>query len=228
MGEFMAYTRFAVYFVPPAGPLADFGAAWLGWDVALGQSVEQPDVAGLDGVTQRPRKYGLHGTLKPPFQLAEGCDLEELTRAVMELSERCAPARIDALELATLGTFLALTPVGDQTGLAAIAATCVKELDRFRAQASDADLERRRKAGLTTRQEQMLAQWGYPYVMDQFRFHLTLTGPLAMSDVAHWFLVAQTQLPALPRPFPITEIALVAERSADGRFEVLHRFPLKG
>ena len=41
-----------------------------------------------------------------------------------------------------------------------------------------AELERRRKAGLSAAQEKMLLRWGYPYVLDEFRFHLTLTGRL--------------------------------------------------
>ena len=38
------------------------------------------------------------------------------------------------------------------------------------------------KSGLTDRQEALLTQWGYPYVMEEFRFHITLTGAL---DPAH-------------------------------------------
>src|SRR5438445_432365 len=33
--------------------------------------------------------------------------------------------------------------------------------------------------GLSARQAELLARWGYPYVHDEFRFHMTLTGPIA-------------------------------------------------
>ncbi len=223
----MSYTRFALYYVPPEGVLADFGAAWLGWDVVRGRAADQLSVTGLDDVTMTPRKYGFHGTLKPPFRLAEGCTDIELERAVTDMAARCAPASCAGLELTALGRFLALTPTGDTSDLARVAATCVQELDRFRAAPSEAELERRRKANLSTRQEELLAAWGYPYVMDQFRFHLTLTGRVAKADVAHWMETVRAHLPELPAPFIFTEVALCGERE-DGRFELLHRYALTG
>ena len=69
----MKFDRYAIYFTPQ-GSLAEAGAAWLGWDLARGRTVAHPDVAGLDvaALTETPRKYGLHATIKPPFVLAEG------------------------------------------------------------------------------------------------------------------------------------------------------------
>ncbi|PKP65441.1 MAG: phosphonate metabolism protein, partial [Alphaproteobacteria bacterium HGW-Alphaproteobacteria-8] len=68
--------RFALYYAPPPGPLADFAADWLGWDATAGREMPHPIVPGLPGpveeLTRAPRKYGLHGTLKPPFRLAQG------------------------------------------------------------------------------------------------------------------------------------------------------------
>ena len=40
---------------------------------------------------------------------------------------------------------------------------------------SYAELARRNPASLTPRQRELLKTWGYPYVLDEFRFHLTLT-----------------------------------------------------
>ena len=59
----MSYARYAIYFVPSEGPLATFGATWLGWDVVAGRDVPQFDLAGLRDITVKPRKYGFHGTL---------------------------------------------------------------------------------------------------------------------------------------------------------------------
>lgn len=68
----MSFARFAIYYVPSKGHLADFGASWLGWDIVEARDVPQPDVPGLRDITMKPRKYGFHGTLKPPFRLKEG------------------------------------------------------------------------------------------------------------------------------------------------------------
>lgn len=223
----MSYARFAIYYVPPEGPLADFGAKWLGWDVVMGREVPQLDVPGLHDITMTPRKYGFHGTLKPPFRLKEGQTLEALEAAMPDVAGALSPAACDGLELRQLGRFLALTPFGPRGGLQCIAQTCVRDLDGFRAPAGEAELARRRKAGLSNRQEMLLAQWGYPYVFEEFRFHLTLSGGLPEKDVRGWTDKLQGYLPDLPAPFVMDQIALCGERQ-DGRFELIHRYMLTG
>ena len=108
-----------------------------------------------------------------------------------------------------------------------MAGACVRDLDEFRAPAGEAELARRRKAGLSARQEALLTQWGYPYVFEEFRFHLTLSGRLPEEDVRGWTDTLQGYLPNLPASFVVDQIALCAERQ-DGRFELIHRYTLTG
>ncbi|MEM1078182.1 MAG: DUF1045 domain-containing protein [Pseudomonadota bacterium] len=223
----MGYSRFAVYYIAPEGELAKFGSRWLGWDVITGAAVDPLPLDGREEVTQAPRKYGFHGTLKPPFRLAEGTDATGLQAAVAALSDRLSPARCDGLALTRLGRFLALTPLGETTALAHLATACVTGLDQFRAAASPEELAKRRGAGLSTAQEANLLDWGYPYVRDQFKFHLTLTGRLPKADLPHWEAVLQAALPPLPTPFGIDSLGLVGERP-DGRFELIQRYTLTG
>ena len=207
--------------------MADFGAAWLGWDVVQGRAAHQPGLPGLDDITMTPRKYGFHGTLKPPFRLADGYTAGDLQSAVAKLAESLTPARCDGLQLTSMGGFLALTPQGDTSGLQRVAGACVQALDAFRAPASEAETARRRQAGLSARQDALLQQWGYPYVMDAFRFHLTLSGRLDPDEITQWSDTVQDRLPELPAPFVIDQIALCGERS-DGCFELTHRYTLTG
>jgi len=223
----MSFTRFAIYYVPPEGTLAEFGATWLGWDVVQGTEVPQFDMPGLHDITMTPRKYGFHGTLKPPFRLTEGRRVEELEAGTELLAASLAPAACGGLELTALGAFLALTPQGDLKGLQRVAESCVRALDDFRAPAGDAELARRRKAGLTERQEILLTQWGYPYVFEEFRFHMTLSGKLKGAEMPAWTDAARACLPDLPSPFVVNQIALCGERE-DGRFELIHRYALSG
>ncbi|MGR3468812.1 MAG: DUF1045 domain-containing protein [Shimia sp.] len=223
----MSYARFAVYYVPAPGPLAAFGARWLGWDIHEGEPAPLFDVAGLEAATATPRKYGFHGTLKPPFRLREGRTVAQLRDATAQVAATLPPAECGGLELATLGRFLALVPTEPQEGLARVAAACVEGLDPFRAPPTEAELARRRAAGLSPRQEARLLRWGYPYVMEEFRFHLTLTGRLERDMLADWQAVVRATLPPLPERFVVDHITLCGER-ADGRFEVLHRYPLTG
>ena len=232
----MSYSRYAVYFTLPQGALSAFGAAWLGWDAVQGKALAAPDVSGLPKpaheITATPRKYGLHGTIKPPFRLvegmAEGTDAAGLKAALEDFCAGQAPVVLEGLHLSRLGHFLALTPEGDQSALAALAGAAVKALDAFRAPPAEAELARRRKSGLTERQEAYLLQWGYPYVMEEFRFHITLSGRLSPQEAqAVETALAPHLAPLLPRPFTVDALTLCGE-SEDGRFHELHRIALSG
>lgn len=176
-------------------------------------------------MTAAPRKYGFHGTLKPPFRLAAGRSYERLEARIAELAHDLTPATCGGLRLTQLGQFLALVPGGETEDLAQVAGVFVKELDTFRAPASAAELTRRRAVGLTPRQAALLNQWGYPYVLDEFRFHLTLTGKLPPNDLSRAAAALHDALPDLPDPFVVDAVALVGERR-DGVFEVIRHYKL--
>ena len=228
----MRCRRHAVYWTPPPGPLARLGAAWLGWDPAAGAAMAHPHVPGLPrdvgAITARPRRYGLHATLGPPMRLAEGASDAELERAVEALAARLAPARAEGLRLARMGGFVALVPEGDASELEALAAEVVRALDPLRAPPGPEELARRRAAGLSAREEALLERWGYPHVMEAFRFHVTLSGPLDEADAAAVEAALRPLVePVLPRPFVLDDLALMGE-DQDGRFHELRRWALTG
>ncbi len=228
----MSFSRYAVFVTPPPGPFADFCAAWLGWDAAHGVAPAHPDMGALPRpvaqITKTPRKYGFHGTVKPPFRLAEGRSEDGLRAALGELCATTAPVEIDGLHVADLGPFLALRPRAPVPALDALAARVVAELDDFRAPATEAELARRRAAGLSPSQEAHLTRWGYPYVMDDFHYHMTLTGPLADDERGEVRAALAAHLgPLVPDPFPVRDLTLLGE-GADGRFRHLARLPLSG
>lgn len=220
--------RYAVYYLPPAGSaLAAFGASWLGWDVAAGTAVAHPTgLLNVANITATPRVYGFHGTLKPPFRLIQGAGQAGLLRAIEALAARLAPFTAPPLRLARIGSFLALVPTRSSVELAELAAACVEDLDGFRALPGEVELAKRRADGLTPAQDALLVRWGYPYVRDEFRFHLTLSGRLTDTDAdaAETFLRGLTA-PLTREPMPVREICLVEQ--VDGApFRLLHRYPL--
>ena len=225
------HVRFGVYYAPPAGSdLARFGAAWLGWDAENECAVAHPEIDGVDvaAVTSTPRKYGFHGTLKPPFRLAPGTGAADLSQALEAFSGNVASFEAPALSLQEMGKFIALVPGGPSAELAALAGRCVADLDRFRAPPGAEELARRRRAGLSPAEDANLQRWGYPYVMDSFRFHLTLTGALEPKSARS----CRDALADLTRPFcidplPVHEICLFGERP-NGRFHLIRRYPLRG
>jgi putative phosphonate metabolism protein len=227
--------RYAVYLAPEDGsPLARFGAAWLGYDVATGEAVPPPDVATIEAerlhaITDEPRRYGFHATLKPPFVLAEGHTAVSLDAAVAALAREQAPFAAPPLRLSCISGFWALTLSAPCPPVHALADYCVSELDRFRAPASDAELARRRRAGLTPRQEALLMRWGYPYVMEEFRFHMTLTARL---DAVEGAVVARALAPLVAPlcrgPFAVDAVSLFYQERREAPFRLLYRYRLTG
>ena len=227
-----ACRRYAIYYVPPSGPLAELGAAWLGWDLATGRAVSHLDPEGLPrslpDLTRLPRRYGFHATIRPPFALPPGMAVERLAQTARDICAAQAPVVLDGLATARMGPFVALRPMGDTTASNALAATVVRALDAFRPALTDADLARRRRTRLTATQDALLVRWGYPHVMEAFGFHMTLTGPLNAAAAAQARAAAAALFDAaVPAPLRIDSLALVGEDEA-GRFHLIERLPLRG
>jgi hypothetical protein len=175
--------RYAIYYTPAAADaLTRRAAAWLGRDAFGGQPLDRPHLPGLedldlDALTADPRGYGFHATLKAPFELAADASEDGLLAFAEGFAARRAPFEA-AIAPAPLGYFLAFRLAQPSPAMDALHEACVREFDPFRAPLSDFDLARRRRAPLSAEQDAKLLAWGYPYVFDAFRFHMTLTGPL--------------------------------------------------
>ncbi|GAA0284983.1 DUF1045 domain-containing protein [Rhodovulum strictum] len=226
------YKRYAIYYAPEPGPLAEFGAAWLGWDPLAGTTRAPLRLLGLpcklSELTETPRRYGFHATIKPPFRLITGSDIGLLHRSAAALAGQLKPVLLDGLQISRLSGFLALTPRGDTRALGALAGSVVESLDGFRAPPPPEEIARRNPDRLSARQRRLLDRWGYPHVMEEFRFHLTLTGPLRDAEAeCTRAVLAPVLQPLIDRPLKIASLCLFGE-AEDGRFRNLHRYPLMG
>ena len=224
--------RWAIYFAPAAGTaLHDFGSRWLGRDAASGATVPQPAVPGLDpgrlaALTEDARRYGFHATLKAPFHLKNERSLAELEAAAQDFAAARAPIVV-RLGLRSLGGFLALMTTPPDSRVTTLAADVVRELDGFRALPSDAELARRREADLSAQQEALLQRWGYPFVMGEFRFHMTLSSRLPDGPEREAIVAAlEPRAAAVTRdPVAIDAIALFVQERKGGAFVMVRRFP---
>jgi putative phosphonate metabolism protein len=226
--------RLAVYFAPaPGSALAAFGRAWLGRDAERGTAVEHPRLPGLGAdrlaaMTAEPRRYGFHGTLKAPFALAPGASREAAGAAADALARAWAPFDAPPLVLRSFDGFLALMPASPSPRLDALAADCVRHLDPLRAPLTEAD-RARRPAMLTERQRLHLEKWGYPWVMEDFRFHLTLTTRLETDERQRVeAAVAPLVAPFAARPLRVDAICLFEQPDRDAPFVLAARYPLGG
>lgn len=225
--------RYAVYFIPPKdSALRRLGGQWLGYDPDDGERPPPAEAFGLDrdvleDLTSTPRVYGFHATLKPPFRLTEDGDPSRLHDALAALARQFQVFPMPRLGLARLGDFLALVPEAPEPRLEDIAGACVERLDAFRAAPHPEDLARRRAMGLSARQGELLQRWGYPYVFDEFRFHMTLTRALDEEEHARVEpVLARALEPVLAQPLAFDALSLMRQRNARGRFAEIARLPL--
>lgn len=176
--------RHAIYFAPAhSTPWWEFGARWLGRDERDDTSLVQPPLAQITPdelceLTAQPRRYGFHATLKAPFCLRDEHTEDDLTARLHRLAATLNPVQLGPLQVTTLGDFVALVPAVATDALMMLAAACVTGLDDLRAPLSEADLARRHIEHLSVREQALLQLYGYPYVLERFKFHLTLSGPV--------------------------------------------------
>jgi hypothetical protein len=218
------FSRYAIYYIPDL-PLFQIGSDWLGWNSLTGQ--ETTLSANHHRITDRPRKYGFHATMKPPFSLASNSTQGELQDAFQAFCATVSPATGGTLKISRLGRFLAMTQDVQSNDVTDLAASTVSHFDKFRAPLSDNDIQKRRQRRLTPEQDALMLRWGYPYVMQEFKFHMTLTGPLQNDEIVSIEQLANTRFQEfIGQSLNIALLALLGEDRDSGRFHVIEKLSL--
>jgi putative phosphonate metabolism protein len=227
------FPRYAIYYASARGSGLDrFGAQLLGYDAWTGEDLSFPeDVAQTmtdwRELTTDPRKYGFHATLKAPFALAQRKTEAALLAACREFA--AAPRRIPAIrpQVDSISGFIAVIPVKRSGELERLAHNCVTAFDDFRAPLTEQDFARRNSEKLTPRQLNYLDRWGYPYVMEEFRFHMTLTGRLdeTRRQPVRKMLHERFSATGIEK-IEIDRIAMFRQDDASARFRIIGDWPL--
>jgi putative phosphonate metabolism protein len=219
--------RYAIYFTPPMdSPLTRLAASWLGRDPFSGSTLAPPSVAGLTPAeiafhTAAARRYGFHATLKAPFLLAANETETSLVDALAEFAGHAEPFMIPRLAIGQIDRFFALLPASPLPALNRLADDVVKAFDRFRSPLTEAEIERRNPDSLSAEEFRNLCQWGYPYVFDAFRFHMTLTGRVGEPEAGRVRgALDQVFGSALAGPVPVDGLALFVEPEAGAPFTI--------
>ncbi len=225
--------RYAVYFAPePNSDLDVLGTSWLGRDMdgtrPHGQAlVSRVSEHRMTELTENPRRYGFHGTLKPPFELNPTTSLESLLRTARIFACGLAPVEIPPLELAVIGKFIALTPVSQSAALEKLSAACVRAFEAFRVPLTDKQIAAYRQNKLTVHQEQMLEHWGYPYVMEEFQFHMSLTDRIDDPDERNAVFSALEKLaqPVIGKPISARHLTVFGQSGPNEPMVAIERIP---
>jgi len=226
--------RYAVYVAPErATRLWHFGNRVLGRDAETGEAVAQIVPDGFEPIdwqsfTASPRRYGFHATMKAPFRLAPGKSESELFDAARAFAKIRTPIRNIQLKPVLSGDYVMLGVKEADRRVHEFAEACVSHFDMFRAPLTD-DERAKRGADLTDRQKKNLERWGYPYVFNDFTFHLTLAGPLPKerAEDALRALTTGYELAVKGETLAVESVCIFAEPE-DGLFRLVLRAPLGG
>ncbi|GAB2882865.1 hypothetical protein GCM10027093_17800 [Paraburkholderia jirisanensis] len=189
-----------------------------------------PQLSGaLADLTAAPRRYGWHGTLVAPFRLADGVRPDDLLGAVQRWARTRSGFALP-VDVTLLGDFVALRPASDEGDalMRGLAADAMRTFAPLRAAPTAAELERRLAGGrLTERQRALLVEWGYPYVFDEFRFHMTLSNSLASAHdcvaMVDWWQREAERL----GPLPVQSVALFVEPAPGEPFVLWRRLAFR-
>jgi putative phosphonate metabolism protein len=210
--------RCAIYFTPPRDhPLTVAAARWIGRDAFTGKRIDGVETAGITEsdrayLTAPPRRYGFHATLKAPFGITDSGKLTVLNESLRRFCSKRPPAKIPETRIALLDDYFALVPTAPCNELSALAADVVGAFDSFRAPLTERDFAKRGREHLTDRQLNHLLNWGYPFVFEDFRFHMTLTGPVPRLEREHVADVLQHYFgPLATAPLAVDHLALFIE-----------------
>ncbi len=225
-----AAPRYAIYYLPDEGSrLAEFGARWFGYDCHAGRACER-DTHGLGDsaaeVVAAPARYGFHATLVAPFHLGPGVKLDDVVARMESVARSVGGPQRLQLSMGELSGFLALRP-DDDMPLRRLALACVMGCDTLRAALTQKERERRLRAHLTTYQRILMETYGYPYVADEFRFHMTLTGNLGEKERKRVATALAGPLaPILADGLELSAISLLEQRDANSQFRFHSRVAL--
>lgn len=223
--------RYAIYFSPAADtPLLRLGNEWLGRDPATNAVLtpELPtafDESEWKRVTGTAAKYGFHATLKPPFRLADETTLLELRQEMKSFADAEKPFYAPPLTVSTLGRFLALVLSENSPAFTALAAKCVADFDHFRKPETEAERAKRMHDSLTQEERENLIRWGYPYVVDTWKFHMTLTCSLEQEPLTRFRAHLETRFAQVcMNPLDVDAISLFEETGSGTPFRLVERF----
>ena len=222
--------RRAIYYAPAHNsPWWTFGAGWLGRDET--HDGTPPEFAApmlpepeRRRITTQARRYGFHATLKAPFHLRLGVTPAELLTRTRSLAQRLRPVPLSPLQVRRLGPYVVLLTPEHHTSVSDLASACVTELDDLRLPLTPDELARRQPATLDARELELLHRYGYPHVLERFRFHLTLTDPVNEAQAALVTEAVSAQVARLNAQTPLTLDRLcIFEEPAPGQaFRRLH------
>lgn len=230
-------SRYAIYLAPEDGSLlARFVAGIIGYDAHSGCDVSHFGTTSLPAadwlaLTSDPRRYGAHATLKAPFRLRDGTTRDKLVTDIDAFAGQwkafdIGPLAVSCISRQEVGGFIALTNPHYSKALHDLEVDAVTRFEPFRAPLTPGEIARRKPDQLTDRQKKHLADFGYPFVKEDFAFHITLTNQLQKPESIADMLADRMAQDIGTVWFRVDALYLFEQPDPAARFRITGRFPL--
>ena len=181
------YSRYAIYYAPPKeSSLEEFGRYWFGWDPLNAKLINNKqrinylngfgikNLKNIDKNVLIAKKYGFHGTLIPPFKLNKNYSTNTLFKKTEEIAKKLKKFKFYKFKLKKINNFYAFVQNKKNNNINKLSNRLVRELFKFRSPLTKKEIDRRNPSKLSKLQLNILYKWGYPYLMSEFNFHMTL------------------------------------------------------
>jgi hypothetical protein len=181
------YSRYAIYYAPPKeSSLEEFGRYWFGWDPLNAKLINNKrrinylnrfgikNLINIDKNVLIAKKYGFHGTLIPPFKLNKNYSTNTLFKKTEEIAKKLKKFKFYKFKLKKINNFYAFVQNKKNNNINKLSNRLVRELFKFRSPLTKKEIDRRNPSKLSKLQLNILYKWGYPYLMSEFNFHMTL------------------------------------------------------
>lgn len=181
------YSRYAIFYAPPKeSNLEEFGRYWFGWDPLNAKLINNKrrinylnrfgikNLINIDKNVLIAKKYGFHGTLIPPFKLNKNYSTNTLFKKTEEIAKKLKKFKFYKFKLKKINNFYAFVQNKKNNNINKLSNRLVRELFKFRSPLTKKEIDRRNPSKLSKLQLNILYKWGYPYLMSEFNFHMTL------------------------------------------------------
>jgi hypothetical protein len=160
--------------------------------------------------------------------LEDGTAIEDLLAAARHFAAERTAFEARPLQVSGLSKWVAFTLSSPSADMTKLAADCVRAFEPFRAPLTEADIARRRQSGLTPRQDEQMLTFGYPFIFEDFRFHMTLAGPLEPEEKAALVEKLRSKTATIEsQPLYVDAITLYEQPDRDSPFVLTERFPFQ-
>lgn len=223
--------RYIISFAPKSTSMFwKLGALWFGYDASRNAYTKNTLVPGMpkehhDAAVTTARRSGFNIILTGPFQLTAGMPEELLKTTISLYCQSLSTLQTGPLSIIETAHKLSISAQEISPQVQKLADDIVLEFNAFRLPANPLPEDSPIRAALTPGQLKNLIEWGQPYIFEELKFQIPLTGrlPEKMSGPLKSFLEGRF-IECLKTGFEIDNLSLFRLSGTKDPAELVDQF----